>query len=85
MEVAGVRTGAIHLDRGEALLLTIPRTIKYIRWLVPADPSIDPHPIAHFASEKLPDRNAQHLAFDIPERDIKARQRRLDTESEGLS
>ena len=38
-----------------------------------AEMGIDAHPVAHLAAEQLPDRHAQRLALDVPQRVLDAR------------
>ncbi len=38
-----------------------------------AEVGIDAHPVAHLAAEQTPDRHAEMLAEDVPERDLDAR------------
>jgi hypothetical protein len=42
--------------------------------MVATNPSIHTNTISDFATQKLPYRNSELLALDVPERNVKARQ-----------
>lgn len=69
-----ISTCPIHLYSSEALLSASLRSLIHIARLIPADPPIDFDTIAHFATEQLPDRHAELLAFDVPQCNIQTRQ-----------
>lgn len=57
----------IHLDSFEALRYAFFGGALDITRSVAADPGIDAHSIADFASQQLPDRHVEFARFEIPE------------------
>jgi hypothetical protein len=65
-------TSRVHLDRSKTLFLSVFRPFDDVRCPIAAYPSIYSNAIPYFASEQLPNRDAQLLAFDIPQSNIQA-------------
>src|SRR5882762_465839 len=68
--IHAIHTRTIHLHRREALFFADLSSFIHVAWLVAANPSIDLDTIPHFSPKKLPDRNSELLALDIPQSNI---------------
>ena len=63
---------AVHLHGGEALRTARRGAVRDVRGLVAPDPAVHLHAVAHLPAEELPDRHAEPLALDVPQRDVKS-------------
>ena len=57
---------------GEALRTARRGAVRDVRGLVAPDPAVHLHAVAHLPAEELPDRHAEPLAFDVPQRDVES-------------
>jgi hypothetical protein len=60
--------GGVHLDRREPRLHLRERVLGRLHGIVAADPSVDPHAVAHVPAEQRVHRDAAGLAGDVPQR-----------------
>lgn len=66
--------GGVHLDGLEPLRHALFGGALDVARPIAADPSVDAHSLADFASEQLPDWNVQFARFEVPERDVDPRE-----------